>query len=40
MVFISYSHADAKWSQDLLKMAAPLQRYGGIAVRSNLEPGA
>jgi hypothetical protein len=40
MVFISYSHADAKWSQDLLKMAAPLQLYGGINVWSDADIAA
>jgi hypothetical protein len=40
MIFISYSHLDAKSCQDLLTMAAPLTRYGGIQVFSDADIGA
>jgi hypothetical protein len=30
MIFVSYSHADAGWCKDLVIMAAPLVRYGGM----------
>jgi len=40
MIFISYSHNDSKWSEDLLTMAAPLQKYGGITVWSDADIAA
>jgi len=40
MIFVSYSHRDSKWSEDLLTMAAPLQRYGGISVWSDADIAA
>lgn len=40
MIFLSYSHRDSKWSEDLLAMAAPLQKYGGITVWSDADIAA
>jgi hypothetical protein len=37
MIFVSYSHADAKWCQDFLTMAAPLTKYGGMQVFSDTD---
>src|SRR5947209_13817436 len=35
MIFLSYSHADARWCQELLTMAAPLTKYGGMQIFSD-----
>ncbi|MGO9201282.1 MAG: toll/interleukin-1 receptor domain-containing protein [Limisphaerales bacterium] len=37
VIFISYSHADAAWRDDLHRMAAPLKRYGGIQLWSDAD---
>jgi hypothetical protein len=40
MIFVSYSHADAKSCQDFLTMAAPLTKYGGMQVFSDTDIAA
>jgi hypothetical protein len=40
MIFICYSHVDANWCQDLLTMAAPLTKYGGMQIVSDADIAA
>jgi TIR domain len=42
MLFISYSHVDSEWTRDILTMAAPLTRYGGVQAfsDSDIDAGA
>src|SRR5437016_2998389 len=37
MIFISYSHVDAKWCEDLVTMAAPLTKYVGMQIFSDAD---
>jgi hypothetical protein len=37
MIFIRYSHKDAQWCEDLLTMAAPLSKYGGMQIFSDAD---
>jgi hypothetical protein len=30
MIFVAYSHRDADWCEEVVTMAAPLMRYGGL----------
>src|ERR1700680_2503727 len=39
MVFISYSHVDTKWLTELLTMAAPFVRFGGMRTFSDADIG-
>jgi phosphatidylserine/phosphatidylglycerophosphate/cardiolipin synthase-like enzyme len=39
MVFISYSHVDTKWLTDLLTMAAPFVKFGGMRTFSDADIG-
>src|ERR1051326_8121963 len=40
MIFVSYSQVDAKYCQDLLTMAAPLTKYGGMQIFSDADIAA
>jgi len=40
MTFVSYSHRDLEWCQDLLVMAAPLMKYGSIQFFSDSDIAA
>jgi hypothetical protein len=39
MIFISYSHRDQKWCEELLTMAAPLTKFGGMQGFSDSDIG-
>ncbi len=40
MIFISYSHVDAKWCEEVLTMAAPLTKYGAMQAFSDSDIAA
>ena len=40
MIFVAYSHVDMEWCDDLLTMAAPLTRYGGLQIFSDTDIAA